>query len=249
MVWDDDGAVATTTQFVSATPGPQDNPFVDPDFAGAGPFAGQSYNIWSGRRGEGWIARDVRRNPAGFAEVDAPQFGLGELGQIIRDQNVRRGQQTFSFDVRNMATAGAPEQLRVRLYGVDGQWELAGGVPGPVAAMPAPNVATLLDIELGPSDIVDWQTQAQSVDLGTAGFEYLVIYINYFGYNYSQGDYFSFDNFSLSGSAQSSAANATVDEAARDYVFLAMEVEQRRQRESRTERYLQARFFGNSSGW
>ncbi|MDC0935352.1 G8 domain-containing protein [Pirellulales bacterium] len=211
MVWDDDGAQATTSQLVTATSNPYSNPWVDGDFSSGGQFAGEFYRFASGRRGEGWIARDIRRNAAGFAEIDAPQFGLGTLGQIVRDEHVRRGDQTFSFDVINDDALNQANLLQVRLFGVNGQWDVDGGVPIPtqIHAMNPPEVTTLVDVNVGLADIANWQTQSFNLDLGPDGYEYLVIGIEFAGYNYVQGDYFAFDNFSLTGPAPSFASSAS----------------------------------------
>jgi hypothetical protein len=204
-VWDDDGAVATTTQMVTVRSRPYDNPWVDGDLSQSGPFSQQHYNIWSGRRGEGWIARDVVRNPDGFAEIGNPQHQLGGFAQLIRDEHVRRGKQTFSFSAINFNVAGATNGLRVRLFGVDGQWRLVGGAPAQIFASRAPVVTTLVDVDMGGWDIPDWQTQTYLVDLGTEGFEYLVLNVEYVRYDTSQGDYFALDNFQLTAPAPGSS--------------------------------------------
>ena len=196
-VWDDDGATSTTSQLVTATTNSYSNPWIDSDFSAPGPFAGEYYRFGSIRRGEAWIARDVRRNAAGFAEIDTPQFGLGNLGQVIRDQHVRRGTQTFSFDVINTDALEQANLLQVRLFGVNGQWDLSDGVPSPLHAMNAPEVTTLVDVNVGLANVENWQTQSFDLNFGTEGYEYLVIAVEYAGYNYVQGDYFAFDNFSL----------------------------------------------------
>lgn len=208
MVWDDDGATATTSQVVAATATPYSDPWLNGDFSGAGQFAGEYYRFGSIRRGEGWIARDVQRNAAGYAEIDSPQFGLGNLGQVIRDQHVHRGEQTFAFDVITTDTLDQPNLLQVRLFGVNGQWDLDNGLPSPIHAMTAPEVTTLVDVNVGLVDIANWQTQSFNVDLGPTGYEYLVIAVEYAGYNYLQGDYFAFDNFSLTGPVPFSLAEA-----------------------------------------
>lgn len=207
-VWDDDGASATTSQVITAVENPYSNPWVDSDFSESGSFAGQFYRFASNRRDEGWIARDVVRNAAGFAEIGTPQFGLGNLGQIVRDQQVRRGEQTFSFDATTLDSLGQANLLQVRLFGVNGQFDLNDGAPSPIFAMPAPEITTLVDVNLGLQDIAAFQTQNYPVDLGDDGFEYLIITVNYAGYNYTQGDYFAFDNFALSATAPSPAALA-----------------------------------------
>lgn len=196
-VWDDDGATSTTSQVVTVTETPTTNPWSDAGFDDAGPFAGEYYRFASERRDEDWIARDVVRNAAGFAEIGTPQFGLGNLGQIVRDEHVRRGPQTFSFDVITTDALNEPNLLQVQLFGVNGQFDLDDGVPSSIFAMTPPEVTTLVDVNVATAQIPNWQTQSFDIDLGAAGFEYLVISIEYFGYNYQQGDYFAFDNFSL----------------------------------------------------
>jgi len=203
-VWDDNGAVATTTQLVTVTAQPYNNPWVDGDFSGSGPFGDQHYNIWSSRRGHGWIARDVIRNPDGFAEIGSPQHGLGGLVQLIRDEHVRRGKQIFSFEAINLNVAGATNGLRLRLFGVDGQWRLVGGAPSQIYASTAPMVTTLIDINMGAMDIPNWQTMIYDVNLGKRGFEYLVVNVEYVNYNTSQGDYFALDDFQLTDLAPES---------------------------------------------
>ncbi|MEM9657973.1 MAG: PKD domain-containing protein, partial [Planctomycetota bacterium] len=198
MVWDDDGATATTTQSVVALEQPYANPWVDGDFSSAGPLEGQFYRFVSGRRGDGWIARDVQRNAAGFAEIAAPQFGLGSLGQIVRDQYVRRGEQAFAFDAIATDGLGQANLLQVRLFGVNGQFDLdEQGAPSAIHAMAPPEVMTLVDVNVALNQISDWQTHSFNVNLGADGYEYLVVAVQYAGYNVAQGDYFALDNFSL----------------------------------------------------
>ncbi len=198
MVWDDDGATATTTDIVTVVANPYGNPWVDADFSAAGPFEGQFYRFTSGRRGDGWIARDVVRNPAGFAEIGAPAFGLGRLGQIVRNEHVHRGQHTFSFDAIATDALNQANLLQVRLFGVNGQFDLnQQGVPSAIHAMTTPEVATLVDVNVALDQFADWTTQSFDVDLGLEGYEYLVIGVVYEGYNVAQGDYFALDNFML----------------------------------------------------
>jgi len=211
MVWDDDGATSTTSQVITVTANPYSNPFLDSDFSDPGPFAGEFYRFGSIRRDEGWIARDVQRNAAGFAEIATPQFGLGRLGQIIRDEQVRRGEQTFSFDVINTDALSQANLLQVRLFGVNGQWDLDNGVPSPIFAMNAPTVTTLVDVNVGLSNIADWETQTFDISLGSEGYEYLVIAIEYAGYNYLQGDYFALDSFALTATEPALAALSATD--------------------------------------
>ena len=194
-VWDDDGATSTTSQVVTVIETPTTNPWSDAEFDEADPFAGEYYRFASERRGEGWIARDVVRNSAGFAEIGTPQFGLGNLGQIVRDEQVRRGAQTFSFDVIATDALEEPNLLQVQLFGVNGQFDLDDGVPSAIFAMTPPEVTTLVDVNVATQQIPNWQMQTFDLDLGTEGYEYLVISIEYSGYNYQQGDYFALDNF------------------------------------------------------
>ncbi len=210
-VWDDDGSSTTINQIVTAVATSTSNPWFDADFSDSGSFAGEFYRFASERRGEGWIARDVVRNASGFAEIGTPQFGLGNLGQIVRDEHVRRGQQTFSFDVIATDAANQANLLQVQLFGVNGQFDLDDGVPSPIHAMLAPEVTTLVDVNVALNRIPNWQTQSFNINLGAEGYEYLVISIEYFGYNYAQGDYFAFDNFSLVESAPIAASLSTAD--------------------------------------
>lgn len=214
MVWDDDGTSTTTSQIVTATETTTSNPWVDADFSDAGPFESEYYRFASDRRGDGWIARDVVRNGAGFAEIGTPQFGLGNLGQIIRDEHVRRGLQNFSFDAIATDALNQTNLLQVQLFGVNGQFDLDDGVPSPIFAMTPPEVTTLVDVNVALDQISNWQTQSFDVDLGAEGFEYLVISIEYAGYNYVQGDYFALDNFSLLEAAPIAASLADVDGSA-----------------------------------
>ncbi|WP_425400608.1 Ig-like domain-containing protein [Aeoliella sp.] len=197
MVWDDDGATATMRQTVSVAFTPYGEALIDGDFSAAGDFPDDYYNFWSGRRDTGWIARSIDRTPGGIAEIDAPQFGLGNLGQIVRDQHIRRGEHTFSLDLMNTNVSGFSNVMLVRLFGVDGQWALDDGVPSSIFAMPAPAVDTLLEVNLGTMDLPTWDTLEFTVDLGSAGYEYLVLTIDYYNYAYQNGDYFALDNFSL----------------------------------------------------
>ena len=198
MVWDDDGTTAMTTGIVSVVETPYSNPFDDAEFSATSSFEGEFYRFHSGRRDDGWIARDVERNPGGFAVIGTPQFGLGRLGQIVRDEHVRRGAHSFSFDAIATDGLGQANLLQVRLFGFNGQFDLdPEGTPSPIHAMMSPDVDTLVDVNVALDQLPDWSTQTFDVDLGAAGYEYLVIVVRYEGYNVAQGDYFALDNFSL----------------------------------------------------
>ncbi|MEL6109125.1 MAG: G8 domain-containing protein, partial [Planctomycetota bacterium] len=210
-VWDDDGDIGTTTQTVSVSHTATVNPFVDADFDSGGSFLGEFYRFHSGRRGDGWIARDVIRNPAGFAEIGSPGFGRGSFGQIARDQSVHRGEATFSFDAIALDGLNQANLLQVRLFGVDGQFDLdSQGVPSPIHAMPAPVIEPLIDVNVAVEQLPTWTTQSFDVELGAEGYEYLVIVVQYEGYNVAQGDYFALDNFLLEADARAPQVSSAI---------------------------------------
>ena len=197
-VWDGNGASTTTSSVIDVNASSTSNPFVNADFSDAGNFEGEFWHFVSGRRNDGWIARDVVRNAAGFAEIGSPQYGIGAFGQIVRDQHIHRGEHTFSFDA--IATDGQLQAnlLQVRLFGVNGQFDLnPEGEPSAIHIMAEPEVATLVDVNIGLNQINSWETQSFDIDLGSQGYEYLVIAVRYQGYNVGQGDYFALDNFML----------------------------------------------------
>ena len=195
-VWDDDGDTHTTSQVVSVSRSATNNPIVDADFSSGSPFQGQFYRFESGRRGNGWIARDVIRNPAGFAEIGTPSFGRGAFGQIIRDESIHRGEGTFSFDVIATDALNQANLLQVTLFGVNGQFDLdQQGIPSAIHAMAAPEVVTLFDENIALQQLPDWSSHTRDLHFGASGYEYLVVVVQYDGYNVAQGDYFAFDNF------------------------------------------------------
>ncbi len=176
-VWDDRGATGTITRMVTSGPDPTGPPFLDPHFDEPGPFAGSAYSTWSGRREEGWIAREVTRHPDGFAEIDNAPFQFGGIGQLVRDQHVRRGVQTFSFDLLNIdASNRRTNNLIIDVYGIDGQWGGridADDDPSALFASPDPAVTSLLYVDLGQMSLDDWTTFTYDLDLGSDGYKYL----------------------------------------------------------------------------
>ncbi|MEM6470119.1 MAG: G8 domain-containing protein [Planctomycetota bacterium] len=213
MIWDDDGQVSTITRSVAVADTPTTNPFVDADFSSPSGFAGQFYRFDSTRRGNGWIARDVHRDPGGFAEIGTPAFGIGAFGQIVRDERIHQGPHTFSFDAIAVDGLNQANLLQVRLFGVNGQFDLdSEGVPSSIHAMTAPEVVTLVDVNVAVEQLATWSNRSFDTDLGAEGFEYLVIAVRYAGYNTAQGDYFAFDDFELVADEVVDTIAPTIDE-------------------------------------
>ncbi|MDJ0554637.1 MAG: G8 domain-containing protein [Microcoleaceae cyanobacterium MO_207.B10] len=194
-VWDHQGLTSTTTQTVNITPGPYSNLILDGDFSESGEFGGPGWNINSTRTDEGWLGTGWYRDSNigdGGAAVFSTTSGNKGLGQFFLDNSVRQGQQTLSLDIKNTEGNSEPNEITVRLWGIDGEF-LSGIDSEPQQAGAIPMTKTLLLEETVGGSTFHWKNFEWDVDFG-GGYEFITFQVNPEQVNPTQGDFVAIDN-------------------------------------------------------
>ncbi|MGK7941863.1 MAG: cadherin-like domain-containing protein [Crocosphaera sp.] len=126
--------------------------------------------------GKGWIAANEHQwNFDGTNQwADTDNTGAWGLTQVINNNKLTKGLQGISFDAKSL---GSNNQLRLRVYGVDGEFTTNNWNALPPESLDdSPiNVVTLLDTNNIATEEFDWRTFIwDSVDFGN-GYEYIVL--------------------------------------------------------------------------
>ncbi len=201
QVLDSQGAAQTIAQTVNVSPTAYTNPFVDGDIDSRTQLI-TDRRLSSLTADAGWQAtRGVRQN-GGQIELATTQDRRSGLGQVIQNDGLHKGEQTLSFELRNVEGSGDSKQrnkVTVQLWGVDGQLDgQLTGVDGPLQSGKIPMVRKLLFEETYVAQRgqpVDREF-AQTVDLGN-GYQHLVAKIETDATN-DRGDSVALDYFELS---------------------------------------------------
>ena len=209
-VTDAQGEQTRTSQTINVQPTAYENAFLNGNFNSSETLdSWQSYSQWSDL---GWYKSPEVQTGGGTADLSTPGTWNGFVGQVVRNQNIHRGEQTLSFRLKNIegdpSKSWKKNELTIELWGVDGAfdhsaWEDEG--PTQVGSMPMQRtrlVDQLLGGETGEdSDFFDWKTLSYDVDLGK-GYDYLLFQVK--GSRLADsGDDVAIDNVSLSGPANS----------------------------------------------
>ena len=201
-VWDSQGATTTVTQQIQVTPTAYTNLILDSDFSDSGEFAGPNWGINHKRNGQGWQGTGWSRNSnisdGGAAVFDADSRGTG-LGQIFLDNNLRRGQQTLSLDIKNTEGDDRANEITVRLWGVEGEFSGGIGSDGPTQVGAIPMNRTLLLEETVGGSTFDWTNVEWDVDFGD-GHQFVVFSVNA-DKKTSDSDFIAVDNVVLDSPA------------------------------------------------
>jgi hypothetical protein len=129
------------------------------------------------------------------------------LAQVLHDESATSGVVTLSFDYATMVqeTDTNAKTLEYTIYAYDeggsGMFDFeAIDVKGP-DALPTPADATVIGdseeiIDLG-TTALSWTTETQDFDLGSTGYNYLVVYFEVMGFDNEYTSQLQLDNVSL----------------------------------------------------
>jgi len=231
-VYDNTGTADAVTQSVSVSTEPYVNAIPDPGFDAVDMWG--SYNNWStfqANAGRYWATS--QGNPWGEISGGTLSFiGNGRVGATFPNDRAHRGPQTFTVDLRNTGQDGTPNELNLRIFGLNvdnnrwfgkaqgfSVWSLNG--PAPVGDFPI--TSTLLydgastNLLAGPSP---WeQVVIDNIDFGSEGYDYIIFLFESAGLG--GADELEMDNLFLGGDSgpnpnpEPSSSVAEVDATAR----------------------------------
>lgn len=202
-VWDGYGKTGTVTKTVNVASAPYVNAVLDSDFSKTSDFIRPGSNLYEGQgmvfssagADYAWLADSQWQRSNGKALLTNTTSGQSPLfGQVIRDESLHVGQQSFSIDVKNTEGNSTLNKVTVRVWGVNGQF--AWNAQGPSRFSYLPMTSTkLLEQNVGGSTF-DWKTFKWNVNLGS-GYEYLLVQVTAQNFNTGGGDFLSLDNLKL----------------------------------------------------
>jgi VCBS repeat-containing protein len=201
-VWDNQGATRQTTQTLEVKPTSYQNPILNGDFSSQPSFL-PLYRANSSTANQGWYAfPDLKwSSPLGALVLSDSQNYVTLVGQIWQDNRIRKGQQTFELDLKNVEGGSDPNnQIQVKLWGVNGQFynnPYWGEGPDQAGALPMQR-QQLASQTLGGSTF-DWTHQNWNVNLAD-GYQYFMVEVRTLGAN-DAGDFVAIDNVQLLGNA------------------------------------------------
>ena len=200
-VWDSQGASKSLTKTINVQRTNYKNALIGGDFSNIDEFAqsGKSNSLSSN---SGWFATSGTKYNSAIGNGGAAILSGGRfrsvIGQVVQDNQMRRGIQTFSIDIKN--TEGIKSRglndITVNIWGVNGEF---GNKPywneGPIKVGTLPMKSDkLLEQNIGGSDF-DWTTFNWDVDLGD-GYQFLLIQVvgDKVG---NDGDFVAIDNVKM----------------------------------------------------
>ena len=213
-IWDGNGATDTYSTNVSVSATAYANPLINGDFSAGAPSETNWYgSIDSGDRGAGWIMGEGQFVLSGGQLLSDQSYSRSDerigVGQVIRDEYVRKGDQTLSIDFLNSEVTGAANKLYVRVYGVNSRFErssLRRLDPPEEVEQYAFSSTTLLQTDVGGSSF-GWTNYSWTLDFG-GGYEYIVVQVTAEEVDGPGGDQVGIDNVSLTGDAPAGGATA-----------------------------------------
>ena len=202
-VWDSDGALRNLTKTIDVQQTNYRNAVIDGNFSNINQFAPtkESNSVYSDR---GWFATPGVKYDSSIGNGGAATLANGKplsvIGQVIQDNGMRRGKQTFSIDIKNIEGLNkthALNQITVKVWGVNGEFDnqvFGDREPTQVGMLPMEK-DNLLEQTVGGSDF-DWKTFKWDVDLGKEGYQFLLVQIVADKVKHN-GDYVAIDNVRL----------------------------------------------------
>ncbi|MEM7793219.1 MAG: G8 domain-containing protein [Cyanobacteria bacterium P01_C01_bin.118] len=178
-VLDNQGAAKTLTKTINVKPTAYPNAFKDSSFSSTGKFLEpwKSNSQWSD---DGWFATDEVSRSNGSAVLSKVDDWENFVGQVVENNKVHKGQQTLSFNLKNLEGSDKPwrtNEVTVELWGVNGQfknnvWE--GNGPTQVGTLPMQR-SLLSRQEIGGENgqFFNWKKINTDVNLGN-GYDFLL---------------------------------------------------------------------------
>ena len=201
-VWDNQGASDDLTKTISVQQTNYENAVINSGFDSLEQFASFRESN-SAYVNSGWFATNAAyydsQTGNGGAAILTSGKSRSTIGQVLEDDYVRRGKQTFSLDVKNkegITKVHGLNKITVKVWGIDGEF---GNKPyfneGPIQVGALPMKSNqLLEQTVGGSNF-DWQTFSWDVDLGD-GYQFLLVQISGSAIG-NDNDYVAIDNVRL----------------------------------------------------
>ncbi|MEM8501863.1 MAG: PA14 domain-containing protein [Cyanobacteria bacterium P01_D01_bin.1] len=199
-VWDEQGASSKSVTTINVADSAYPNLLENGDFSKPINTKGGNF-INDFTANEGWITRswayDSNLDGDGAAYVNGATGG-GILSQVLLDQKIRKGEQTLSFDLKNVEGNADENSLKVSVWGINGERGIGAlSIRGPEANGQLPfSRVKLADQTVGGVSF-DWKTFNSNVDFGD-GYETVLVQVDADGISNSK-DFIGIDNVSISG--------------------------------------------------
>lgn len=196
-VWDEQGATNTLTRTVTVKSSPYPNLFLDGSFIQDSQFftrpsVREQYSTLMADKG--WVAGGWSVNN-GVAVLSSVNQGIA---QIIQDNNIRRGKQTLSLDLKNTEVDIKPNEIVVCVWGVNGEFmNLNWDSNGPQSVKELPMSRTKLLEQTVESSTFNWKNFKWNLDFNN-GYQFVMLQVYTKGANPTKGDYVALDNVKLS---------------------------------------------------
>ena len=203
-VWDSYGASRNLTKTIDVQQNSYRNALIDSNFSNINQFAParESNSVYSDA---GWFATSGVKHDSSVGNGGAAILTNGKprsvIGQVLQDNYMRRGKQTFSIDIKNIeGVLGAKSlnDIKVQIWGINGEFNnkpqaYDSEEPFQEGTLPMES-NKLLEQTVGGSDF-NWKTFNWDVNLGE-GYQFLLVQI--VGNKISNsGDYVAIDNVRL----------------------------------------------------
>ncbi len=211
-VWDSQGKTTSTKQTLNVKPASYVNAFKNGDFSSTKlQIPGNDNSQWAD---QGWFASKGVKVTGGAGKISVPGDSTNYIGQVVHNEKVHRGQQTLSFDLKNL-DAGKnsfdANKVTVNFWGVNGQFDnISHQTTGPYQVGTLPMEQTKLatkTFDKQNGGLFDWKTISTDVNLGK-GYDYLLFQVNAEKIK-DPKDFVAVDNLSLTG--KGNAASNTPD--------------------------------------
>ena len=194
MVWDAQAASHSVQTTFKVDYVPIDNLLSDSNFTS--PRPGQMWWATNENRRDGWGELFFQFEDGVARNAPVP-WKSGNLTQVAQDDHRVQGVIELAFDAKHVSTYERGE-VRVILFGVDGQFRLQGSREGIQRhqLLAQPRSERLIDRNVLRSDADEWDRVSIEADVGN-GFEYYVVQFVYRGRDASRGDLVAFKDIVL----------------------------------------------------
>ncbi|NET36305.1 MAG: hypothetical protein F6K19_30480 [Cyanothece sp. SIO1E1] len=198
-VWDSQGATQTLTQQVEVAPAEYPNLFKDGSFSSPDSLV-TKLGLDPSAPNRGWVLSnmtlDQNMGDGGAAVLDRGS-DRGKLTQVVFNDGVYKGKQTFSFDLKNTEGGRGDNRIVVTLFGTQQEFGYVTPQDGARPVEGIPLEQEILYQEIFKGDTFNWKTFSQEIDLGD-GFQFIGFNISTTGTG-SQKDFVAVDNVFLGG--------------------------------------------------
>ena len=201
-VWDSQGRSSNLEKIVNVKQTAYQNAFIDGGFDSQKSFGlpGKASSVFSDI---GWLGTPGLQSGSSTSDLGTVVLtgdkSYSRMAQIVQDDGIRRGKQTFSIEIKNIegiTKAYGKNQIKLNVWGINGEFkhELGSTLdPAQVGALPLTS-HKLLDETIGGSSF-DWQNFSWDLDLGE-GYQFLMVEVAASRIG-NPNDYVAIDNIQL----------------------------------------------------